>query len=523
MRRRSLVAGRPRGTALSLRVILRNIFSTWTSYLVTLLSGFMLAPFVVHHLGNAGYGVWTLVLSLTGYFGVLDLGIRQSVGRFVARYVALQDSENVNRTVSTALIMLGGGGLLALLATIVASLNFGAFKVEHHFASIARVTMLIGGLTVSFALPMSVFGAILVSLDRFDVMTGVVVSETLLRAALVVTALSHGYGLVTLASITLITSGIEYLVMAAWAKALYPPLKPSWAVVDFAMCRVLFGFGIYRFLWIVANQVIFYTDSVVIGIFLSVGTITSYAIAGSLVNYGRNVVSLAIDTLYPTATRLDAKNDLHGLRELQIFGTRIGLLVGLPLCIGFVTLGRQFITLWMGSAYAMSASVLGVLTIAQFTSMSQYISAMILVGMARHKALAYIAAGEGVANLVLSIILVREIGLMGVAWGTTIPHLVTTALIIPLYTLRALDMNPMDYFRQAFVRPIICALPIAAAGYMFSLYVNPTWHLFAAEVLTLVSVFATLAYFICLTAKQRDALKAGLGSILRRKAVAHGA
>ena len=59
-----------------MRVILRNIFSNWTGYLITILVGFFLAPFVLHHLGNTGYGVWTLVLSLTGYFGLLDLGIR---------------------------------------------------------------------------------------------------------------------------------------------------------------------------------------------------------------------------------------------------------------------------------------------------------------------------------------------------------------------------------------------------------------------------------------------------------------
>src|SRR5258706_16247164 len=101
-----------------MRIILRNIFSNWTGYLITMVAGFLLSPFVVNHLGNTGYGIWTLVLSLTGYFGMLDLGIRSSVGRFVARYLALNNDGNVNRTVSTALALLGGGGLLAVLATL---------------------------------------------------------------------------------------------------------------------------------------------------------------------------------------------------------------------------------------------------------------------------------------------------------------------------------------------------------------------------------------------------------------------
>jgi O-antigen/teichoic acid export membrane protein len=367
---------------------------------------------------------------------------------------------------------------------------------------------------------MGVFNAVLMSLDRFDVITGVVICGAITRAILVVTFLNLGYGLIALALITLLTSSVEYSAMAVMAKVLYPPLKPGWALIDFARCKELFGFGIYRFIWIVANQVIFYTDSVVLGIFLNVGMITYYAIAGSLINYGRNIVSLAIDTFYPTATKLDAKNDIRGLQELQILGTRIGLLVGLPLCIGFMLLGEQFITLWMGKAYAITATVLIVLTIPQFTSMSQYISALILVGMAKHKVLAYIAAAEGAANLSLSIFLVRKIGLIGVAWGTAIPHAITTAIVIPLYTLHALGMSPWEYFSKSFIRPVISAVPIVGLCYVFSISIpNPSWLVFAAEGATVGGTYLALSYFICLTREQQAAVRAKVRRLVRREEV----
>jgi len=39
--------------------------------MITMVVGFLMSPFVVHHLGNTGYGIWTLILSFCGYFGML--------------------------------------------------------------------------------------------------------------------------------------------------------------------------------------------------------------------------------------------------------------------------------------------------------------------------------------------------------------------------------------------------------------------------------------------------------------------
>lgn len=483
--------------------------------------GFTLAPIVVHSLGNTGYGLWTLVLSLTGYFGLLDLGIRSSVGRFVARYIALNDHERVNRTVNTAMIMLTCGGALALTVTIlVIQFFYGSFKIEPQFASAGRTALLLTGLNTSLILPLSVFSSILIALERFDVLAGVTIAGEVLRAFLVVTFLKLGFGIVSLALISLGITVFEYSAIGICATQFYRPLKLGFHLADRGTLKELFSFGIFRFIWVVANQLIFYSDTVVIGLFLSTGAITYYAIAGSLINYGRNVVSLVTDTLYPTATRMDAKQDVAGLQNLLILGTKIALLVAIPLCLGFVFLGKQFIILWMGPAYASSAVFLAVLTIPQLGSMSQYASALILAGMAKHRVLAYFALAEGVANLILSIILVRKIGLIGVAWGTVIPDLLCTTVLVPLYTLHMLKLDLWDYIRKAFVRPLLAGIPTAAIAYTLpGMIGNPSWVRFAGEVGAVGGSFLLTSYFVCLDRKQREAVMNKLSRRHREPAI----
>lgn len=88
---------------MSLRI--RNVLANWGTYVFATALAFFLSPYVVQHLGDAGYGVWTLVGSLTGYLGLLDFGVRQAVTRYVARAFARDDSGEASRVMSSAAAM----------------------------------------------------------------------------------------------------------------------------------------------------------------------------------------------------------------------------------------------------------------------------------------------------------------------------------------------------------------------------------------------------------------------------------
>jgi O-antigen/teichoic acid export membrane protein len=384
--------------------------------------------------------------------------------------------------------------------------------------------LLIAGLNMASILPLGVFSSVLIALERFDVLSGVTIVGELTRAALVVICLKSGYGLVGLALVGFLITAAEYAAMAILAKLLYRPLHLAWRFVEWGTFRELFNFGLFRFIWIIGNQLIFYSDSVVIGVMLGAGAVTPYAIGGSVITYGRNVVSLVTDTLSPAASRLDAQKDLAGLQRLLILGTRMTLLVSLPLCMGFIFLGSQFITIWMGRSHIASAVVLTVLAIPQFTAMPQYVSSLVLGGMAKHKPLAYMVLLEGIANLILSVILVRKMGIIGVAWGTVIPDVLCMGILVPMYTLRTLNLSVREYLLGAWLRPLICSAPVIALGYVFSRSARPaSWPLFGAEVAVMCGVFGLMSFLLCLDSQQRAMTRRKVLSLVHREPVVHEA
>src|SRR4030043_918065 len=83
--------------------LLVSALSNWTAFGVSVLIGLFLTPFIIGHLGKTGYGIWTLISSLIGYYGILDLGVTSAITRYVARYAGQKDYKALNETVSTAL------------------------------------------------------------------------------------------------------------------------------------------------------------------------------------------------------------------------------------------------------------------------------------------------------------------------------------------------------------------------------------------------------------------------------------
>jgi len=93
--------------------ILKNVGSSWFALGVNVLVGIFLSPYILHRLGDEAFGIWVLIFSITGYYGLFDLGIRSSIVRYVAKYAATEDHHQLNCLVNTAMFSYGGIGLLA--------------------------------------------------------------------------------------------------------------------------------------------------------------------------------------------------------------------------------------------------------------------------------------------------------------------------------------------------------------------------------------------------------------------------
>jgi O-antigen/teichoic acid export membrane protein len=448
-----------------IRRIAQNVLSNWFALAVTTVVGFFLSPFVVHHLGNLAYGVWVLIGSLVSYMSLLDLGLRGAVTRYVSKGATQQNHVESSQAVSGALWIRLWISLAIIGAGLLCSLGFHrVFVIPINLQQPARIAVLLTAITVAVNLWCGVFGGVLVALHRYDLTSTVSIAQTCVRAAGIVFLLGSGHGILALAIWDLCTWTVSNTVLVILCFRIYPQLKVVFTRPDRATFSKLWNYSLYAFLINVAIQVTYYTDNMVVGAFLSPAAVTLYAIGGILITYARQIVSSMTTTFTPLASTFEAEGSDDNLRRLLIHGTRAALIISLPIEVALFFRGPTFIRLWMGDQYAqVSGTVMQILLLSVVFGSATTTAGGIVYGMGQHKRIAFWGIGEAAANLILSVILVRRIGVYGVAWGTTIPSVIIEVLFWPIFISRLVKISVRTFLWQTWFRPAIAIVPYALA------------------------------------------------------------
>jgi O-antigen/teichoic acid export membrane protein len=495
----------------------KNVFSNWAGYIVNIVVSFFLAPFMVHSLGNAGYGIWVLVGSLTGYLGVMDLGLRPAVVKFVARYRSLDDDLMVNRVVNTILIILSVVAAAVFLASLVLSyFSLDLFNIPAEYHGQFRLVIIIVGLNIAASFPFSVFGALLPAIERFDLGNAVQICVFLVRALLLVIFLSFGGGLIAVGVIVLTASMAEFILKARLSFKHIPSLKLDRHLADRQTFKMIASFSGYAFVINVASRLSLQSDAIVIGAMLSPEAITSFAIGSTMIDYLLTLISYMSTTILPMASAFEAQKNYEKLRQLLVVGTKYCVAIILPISITYVVLGETFINIWMGPQYGPdSAKVLAILTVGYFGFLSQFVANVIFIGLGKLKYLAYLNVGLAVVNLGLSVILVRWLGIYGSALGTAIPLIVSGSIVYPIYICRTVQLDFWTYALKSYLRPMLASLPFLALVLLSHQWMEiDSFARFAIVIAVSCLVHAVALYFGVLEPGHRSSISQKVRSML---------
>jgi hypothetical protein len=73
---------------------------------------------ILHRLGDHAFGIWARIFSITGYYGLFDLGIRSSIVRYVSKARATGDLNYASKVISTSLLAYTCIGIFTFVITL---------------------------------------------------------------------------------------------------------------------------------------------------------------------------------------------------------------------------------------------------------------------------------------------------------------------------------------------------------------------------------------------------------------------
>jgi O-antigen/teichoic acid export membrane protein len=444
--------------------ILKNVGSSWSALAINVSVGIFLSPFILHRLGDAAFGVWVLIFSLTGYYGMFDLGIRSSIVRYVSRYSATNEAEKLTRHVNTSLFTYTIIGLLTMIVTVALTASLDRlFRIPAALETQARWLMLMAGGSVALGFPLGVFGGVLDGMQRFYLNNWTGILSSLLRAALIVYVLLHGGGLLMVAGITVVMPILTSILRcAAVFRLLRLPIGLKY--VDRESFKQMAHYSASTTLVIIAAQLRFRTDELVLGSMISATAVTLFTIGVRPVDYAQQLVASLVQIFVPMSSQSEAVGNMDRLRKIYVAGNRTCALIMFPMAAGLLILGKSLIEVWMGAKYvAASYPVMAILIVPITLFFMQGASGRMLMGMGKQRVFAIVCLMEGVANLLLSIVLVRPYGIVGDAMGTAIPMLLTTLWFMPRHMGKQLGVPVRTFIREAYILPLLLVTPLVAA------------------------------------------------------------
>lgn len=449
--------------------LLTNSFWNWIHYFITVAVTFIVSPILVNSLGSEGYGLWTIVGSLIGYYGLMDVGIRNALVRFVAKYKGEDNINKLNEFVNACFAIFSCAALVVFILTALTTYMLPLmFDFNTDLLSDARLTVLFLGIGFALQFPLNALSGILVGIQRYDITSKIWIVVCIVQNILYVIVLKNGMGIVAIAILNSVSGLFAYTAMACFGWKLVPGLKITLKIPLRSTIRELFSYSSYVFIIGIAGRIFNYTSPIVIGRLLGMTSVAYYAIPVSLLSYANSIVLNFCRVLQPYASNSEASGKKQEISETALWSVRISLIIYAPVFILVCLFGTDFIGIWIGKSFSEGAAgVLPVLALAYVFAIAEMPLENILMGMGAVRVISFILIGEAVISLILMLILIRSMGIVGAAWGTAIPMFITRGILIPKYAAKKINFSLKNYYISCIGMICLFSLPAWGVGVFF--------------------------------------------------------
>lgn len=491
------------------------------SYVTIILTngiGLFLTPFMIGKLGDSEYGLYTLIGSLIGYISVLDLGLSNTIVRFVAKYKARNDRESEENFLATTMLIYG-----AIATVIVVSGTLLYFNLDAIFEKLtpaelvkARLMFVILIFNLAITLPGGAFSAVCSAYEHFVFPRSVNIVQYVVRSAMVVGLLFLGGDSI---SIVMLDTVLNLTVIGVNAYYVLRKLKARFQLHRFEtiLVKEIFSYSIWIFIFAMVGQFQWRAGQIILGILSGTTAVAIYGV-GILLGTYYGAFSTAISGVFlPRATTMTVQEaSSHELTSMMIRIGRFSLITLLMILGGFLLYGQQFVQLWVGKTYADSWTIALIIMFSYTLPLVQSFANSMLEARSKFsfKAITYISLI--VLGTAIGAYMVQFLGIIGLIVGSTSGWIISQ-IIMNFYYQRVMQLDILRFFKELQHRLLPTFIVILAIGYAIDCIPGSDWANLMVKIFIFAGVFAALIYKFGMNADEVRIVKDSMPAFLRKK------
>ena len=474
----------------------KNISFIVISRAITIGVTFFLFPFVVKHVGKEVYGVFLIVSTVTGYFGLLDLGVMTALKKYVSEFKGGNNLKMMGEVISASFSFYVLAGIFVALVSFFCYGYFaGLFKIAQTNISIIRQLFLIAGISALFIWPLSTFRGAIQGLSLWYADSVISVGVQLLYAFATIFLLKSGSGIVQVFMVsqvlTVFGSIASYLILknSIEFKILFPYNKVK-------IFKFIFNFSIFMFAASVLSMFMFQVHNIIIGYFLSMSAVTLYAVAYNIQNVFRVINSSLGSAPWLVASEMEGNEDYWGQKKLLLKGTKHMSAVFIPIVLIVFIFARPFINYWMGPGFQESILPARIIIIFWlFNGTIELASGMLTAkGIVRRPLLIQLITAA--LSIVISILFIRRLGIVAIALGLTVSMICVGFPFYLYLSLKVLKVTLKEYFNKTIKMNLLLYLFVAIFALVARLYFYPMNLIFTLFEMGLIYAVILLLYYL---------------------------
>ncbi|MBT4090895.1 MAG: oligosaccharide flippase family protein [Deltaproteobacteria bacterium] len=385
---------------------------------LTMFIGILITPLFFRFISVAEFGYWVTVLDFVGFLYILNTGIAIYLVQTIAKE-ATTGIEDTKVSISSVTVFQFSLVIVLLLVCLCVYIFYPSFGdqtnqfVDYHFFI---------GLMGIFVAANAIWGwqnGILYGQNRVTLSNTLGMIQKLLMQLLPISFLFIGFGLISF-PISYIIISLILVVLSTFFTWNYLKQRFSFSSIRRERINDISLFNFRSMMGGTSYYVLNFTDTIIIANFLSSSSVTVYVLTMKLANFAKFIPGKVISLAFPSIAQLIAEKNYERLQPVSIKLFKVGLRIGLFSGAVIFFLNGLFVPHWVGSdkfGGKMLSYMSAVICLRESIAL---LFIHIIYSTREIKTINYILFFEAIANIILSIILLRFLDINGVALATII-------------------------------------------------------------------------------------------------------